>query len=115
MLCVIATPSLSIALLFAGSSFYGICNPHLFAGAQTLAGAQAAGQWMGVQNFVGNFAGIIAPALTGFLVGLTGRFFWAFAVLGALTVVGSLSWLFIVGPIEPVTWPAPPRSETVLC
>jgi MFS transporter, ACS family, D-galactonate transporter len=106
MLCVISSPSLSVVLLLAGSSFYGICNPHLFAGAQTLAGPLAAGQWMGVQNFVGNFAGILAPALTGFLVSVTGHFFWAFAVVGALTVVGSLSWLFIVGPIEPVSWPA---------
>ncbi|HXW56144.1 MAG TPA: MFS transporter [Candidatus Cybelea sp.] len=113
MLCVIATPSISVALLLAGSSLYGICNPHLFAGAQTLAGPLAAGQWMGVQNFVGNFAGIAAPALTGFLVSVTGHFFWPFAVLGVLTLVGSLSWLFIVGPVEPVTWPVASAAETV--
>jgi MFS transporter, ACS family, D-galactonate transporter len=113
MLCVIATPSISVALLLAGSSLYGICNPHLFAGAQTLAGPLAAGQWMGAQNFVGNLAGVAAPALTGFLVSLTGHFFWPFAVLGGLTLVGSLSWQFIVGPIEPVTWPVALPPDTV--
>jgi MFS transporter, ACS family, D-galactonate transporter len=101
---MIVPASLSVALLLAASSFYGIANPLLFAGTQTLAGPDAAGQWMGAQNFVGNFAGIVAPALTGFLVELSGNFFWAVAVLGALTLVGSLSWLFVVGPIAPVSW-----------
>jgi len=103
---VVVPPVLSVVLLLAAASFYGIANPLLFAGTQTLAGPDAAGQWMGAQNFVGNFAGIVAPALTGFLVGLTGHFFWAVAVLGALTLIGSLSWLFVVGPITPVSWAA---------
>jgi MFS transporter, ACS family, D-galactonate transporter len=115
-LAVIVPPVLSVVLLLFASSFYGVANPLLFAGAQTLAGPDAAGQWMGVQNFVGNFAGIIAPALTGFLVEFSGNFFWAVAVLGALTLVGSLSWLFVVGPIAPVCWPADrpsPAGESV--
>jgi MFS transporter, ACS family, D-galactonate transporter len=106
LLSIVAPPVVSVVLLLAASSLYGIANPLLFAGAQTLAGPDAAGQWMGAQNFVGNFAGIVAPALTGFLVGLTGNFFFAVAVLGALTFLGSLSWLFIVGPIAPVSWPS---------
>ena len=109
-MCVVAPTALSVVLLLASSSFYGIANPLLFAGAQTLAGPDAAGQWMGAQNFVGNFAGIAGPALTGFLVGLTGNFFLAVAVLGALTLVGSLSWLFIVGPMAPISWPARVRN-----
>lgn len=103
---MIVPSTLSVLLLLAAASFYGIANPLLFAGAQTLAGPDAAGQWMGVQNCVGNFAGIVGPALTGFLVGLTGGFFWAVAVLGALALVGSLSWLFVVGPIAPISWPS---------
>lgn len=111
MLCVVAAPKPAVILLFAGSTCYGICNPHLFAGAQTLAGPLAAGQWMGVQNFMGNLAGIVAPLLTGFLVGRTGHFFWPFGVVGAFALIGSLSWIFVVGPIEPVPWPADPQSS----
>jgi len=106
MLCVVAAPKPAVVLLFVGSACYGICNPHLFAGAQTLAGPLAAGQWMGVQNFMGNLAGIVAPPLTGFLVGRTGHFFWPFGVVGAFALIGSLSWIFVVGPIEPVSWPS---------
>lgn len=103
-LCVLAPPALSIALLLAGSGFYGISNPHIFAAAQDLAGPKVAGKWMGFQNFVGNFAGIICPSLTGILVDLTHHFFWPFAVTFAVSLIGSISWLFIVGPIEPVPW-----------
>lgn len=104
--CVMAPPALSIALLMLSSAFYGLSNPNIFAAAQTLAGPLAAGKWMGFQNFMGNFAGILAPALTGLLVEKTGHFFWPFAVTGAVCWIGSLSWIYIVGPIEPVKWPA---------
>src|SRR5208282_5744243 len=76
VLCVLATPTLSVVLLMAGSGFYGLSNPHIFACAQALAGPRVAGKWMGLQNFVGNFAGIVAPMLTGFLVNRTHHFFW---------------------------------------
>jgi len=71
---------------------------------QTLAGPAAAGRWAGVQNFVGNFAGWIAPILTGFLVDRTGQFWWAFFITAAVAWIGAVSWGFIVGPIEPVDW-----------
>lgn len=106
VLCVIATPSWSIALLLASSAIYGISNPNIFAAAQTIAGPQAAGKWMGFQNFIGNFAGIVAPALTGLLVDKTGHFFWPFAVTGIVCLIGALSWIYIVGPIEAIHWPA---------
>lgn len=71
---------------------------------QTLAGPSAAGRWAGVQNFVGNFAGWIAPILTGFLVDRTGQFWWAFLITAAMAWIGAVSWGSIVGPIEPIDW-----------
>jgi MFS transporter, ACS family, D-galactonate transporter len=71
---------------------------------QTLAGARVAGKWTGLQNFVGNFAGIIAPSLTGLVVGRTGQFFWAFAITGAVSVLGGVAWIFVVGPLKQVAW-----------
>lgn len=105
VLCVMAPPDLSVALLLLSSALNGINNPNIFAAAQILAGPLAAGKWMGFQNFVGNFAGIAAPALTGLLVEKTGHFFLPFAVTGAVCWIGSLSWIYIVGTIEPVDWP----------
>jgi len=42
---------------------------NIWAITQTLAGPYAAGRWTGLQNFVGNLAGVVAPALTGFVFG----------------------------------------------
>lgn len=106
VLCVIAPPQLSVALLLAGSAFYGLGNPHIFAAGQALAGPDLAGKWMGLQNFFGNFAGIVGPALSGLLVQETSHFFWAFAVTGAVAVLGALSWAYIVGPLDQVIWGA---------
>lgn len=107
VLCVIANTKLSVIFLLVGSGFYGLSNPHIFAAAQALAGPHVAGKWMGFQNFMGNFAGIIAPSLTGFLVDRTHHFFWPFAVTGIVSVVGSLSWIYLVGRLEPVAWGVP--------
>lgn len=93
-------------LLFAMCAAAGLCSSNLWAITQTLAGPQAAGKWTGVQNFAGNFAGIICPALTGLVVQRTGHFFWAFVVTAAVLLGGSLCWAFVVGRIEEVDWQA---------
>lgn len=77
---------------------------------QTLAGPRVAGRWAGVQNFMGNFAGAIAPMLTGYILGRTGQFYWAFLIAGAVSWIGALSWVVVVGPIEPVDWEKKLRS-----
>lgn len=59
---------------------------------------------MGIQNFVGNLAGWVAPALTGLLVERTGHYYWPFFIVAVVTWVGTLGWLFLLGKVEPVTW-----------
>jgi hypothetical protein len=58
-----------------------------------------------VQNGSGNLAGIVAPALTGFILDRTGHFEWPFALAALVALAGASSWLFIVGPVREVTWP----------
>ena len=71
---------------------------------QTLAGPEMVGRWIGMQNFVGNFAGAVAPALTGYLLDRTGLFYWPFFITAGVAGSGALAWTFIVGPIEEVNW-----------
>ena len=97
-----------VILLILGVIFYGTAASNLWAITQTLAGPQAAGRWTGFQNFFGNFAGIVAPALTGFVLERTGHFYWAFAILTVVALIGTSSWIFIVGRVEQVAW----RSKT---
>jgi MFS transporter, ACS family, D-galactonate transporter len=102
--CVIAGPTLAVVLLMMAGVAFGLATSNLWAITQTLAGPQASGRWTGVQNVFGSLAGVLAPAITGFVVDRTGEFFWAFAILAAVAVVGAGSWIFIVGPVEEVDW-----------
>ena len=95
---------LAVLFLFATCAGAGLCTANLWAITQTIAGPTAAGKWSGLQNCFGNFAGIIAPALTGRVVQRTGHFFWAFAVTAAVLLAGAVSWAFIVGRVEPLDW-----------
>jgi len=57
----------------------------------------------GIQNFAGNLAGIITSTFTGVMLDITkGSFLIPLGVAGGLCVVGALSYLFIVGKVEPL-------------
>ena len=94
-----------VACLFVFSAVTGLSSPGYYAIPQTMAGPLASGRWVGVQNTCGNVAGIIAPAMTGILVGLSGGHFeTAFALAAAMNVLGIIGWVFILPRIAPVDW-----------
>ena len=84
--------------------FLGMSGGNCWAVTQTVAGPKVAGRWAGVQNFIGNLAGAVAPMLTGYLLVRTGQFYWPLVITGAVSWLGALSWVFAVGPIVPVDW-----------
>jgi hypothetical protein len=45
-------------------------------------------------------AGIVAPIITGGIVTLTGNFLFAFVVTAIISIMGILSYIFIVGNLE---------------
>jgi MFS transporter, ACS family, D-galactonate transporter len=89
---------------------FGVMSSNHWAVSQTLAGPSAAGRWVGFQNFFGNLAGMVAPALTGYVLERTGHFFWAFVIAAVVGLASSASWIFVVGPIEPVQWDSDLRT-----
>jgi ACS family D-galactonate transporter-like MFS transporter len=102
--CAAAPDGLLVVLLLLAGASFGLVSSNLNAVTQTLAGPHAVGRWMGAQNFVGNLAGAVAPAITGFLVGRTGHFYWPFVITSVITWVGAAQWVLVVGPVEPVVW-----------
>lgn len=102
--CALAGPHTYFRWLLAAGVGCGMMGVGVFAFAQTLAGAQAAGRWTGLQNGFGNFAGIIGPALTGFVVDKTGSFVAPFAITAAVLVFGAIGWVFVIGPVQEVQW-----------
>ncbi|HKU54934.1 MAG TPA: MFS transporter [Rhizomicrobium sp.] len=57
----------------------------------------------GLQNFAGNLAGIMITTFTGVMLVITkGSFLIPLGVAGGLCLVGALSYLFLVGKVEPL-------------
>ncbi|HQT47489.1 MAG TPA: MFS transporter [Acidocella sp.] len=63
----------------------------------------------GIMNFVNNMMGVVAPIVTGMIVGATQSFANAFLVAGVVLIVGIFSYVFVLGRIEPI--PAPARQN----
>jgi MFS transporter, ACS family, D-galactonate transporter len=112
-LSAVSGPVACVGLLLLGMIFFGACSSNLWAITQTLAGPQAAGRWTGFQNFVGNLAGVAAPAVTGLVVERTGHFYWAFAILAVVALIGTMFWVFLVGAVEQVVWHRKPQPVGV--
>jgi ACS family glucarate transporter-like MFS transporter len=74
----------------------GIASPNTWTLTQTVCARPIVGTVSGIQNFGGNLGGILAPALTGYTVGVTKSFVLAFTISGAILVGGVLCyWLLI--------------------
>lgn len=112
-LFALSGPAMAVALAILGVIFLGVSSSNIWAITQTLAGPQAAGRWTGFQNFVGNWAGVVGPALTGFVLDWTGHFYWAFAIMTAVALAGAASWFFLVGQVRQVAWGGKPQAGAV--
>lgn len=96
--------TLAMVLLMTASLCYGMFASNVWAITQTLAGTHASGKWTALQNGVGNFAGIVCPALTGWLVQRTGLFSLSFAVAAGVAFTGAAIFVFGIGPIQQIHW-----------
>jgi cyanate permease len=105
MLCIALAPApWALAAIFAYQVLDGANSPGVFGIPQILAGPRAAGRWVGIQNGIGNLAGVIAPALTGFLVGQSQHFTSAFLVAAVVSVLGVVGWVFMIPRVAPLDW-----------
>jgi ACS family D-galactonate transporter-like MFS transporter len=101
---VVATGGLFTTTLALTGAFLGISVCNSWAISQMLAGPRMVGRWVGVQNFIGNLGGAVAPALTGFLLDRTGSFYWPFLITAVVAWIGGLSWWYVVGPLDEIQW-----------
>jgi MFS family permease len=105
---MVADTRIAMALLLVSAAFYGVFCSNLWAITQTIAGPRAAGKWTGLQNGIGNFAGVASPWLTGFVVQRTGQFYLAFVVAAAVALTGAAIFVFGIGPVKQVQWKRQP-------
>jgi MFS family permease len=105
MLCMALGPRpVALASIFIYQAVCGIQSPGVFAVSQIIAGPAAAGRWVGIQNTIGNLAGIVAPALTGLLIDWTGHFTLAFVMAAAVGVIGFVGYVFMIPQVAELDW-----------
>ncbi len=107
LVCALGGTTAAMAGLFLAAICFGFNTPTIYAIAQTLAGPRASGKWVAVQNCIGNLAGIVGPAVTGYVVDRSGAFTSAFMIAGAIALLGVIGWGYIIPRVEPVDWSPP--------
>ena len=104
LFAAISPPAWAVFCLVLAGICQGLISPMIFTIGQTLSGPDAGGRWMGVQNLIGNLAGISAPIITGVLRDATGGFQAAFYVAAAFSIVAVVAWAIVIERVEPVAW-----------
>jgi len=96
------TSSKDVALLLiTGGCLVGLSTANQMVLLQSCTSPKEIGLAVGVYNFVGNVAGILAPLITGFAIKLSGGSYTAaFVVAAVMLAASSLSYWFIVGPLR---------------
>jgi MFS family permease len=112
--CVFLLPALLITQNFLANAFLilacvslAMFSSNNWALTQRLSGPEAAGKWTSLQNCIGNFAGIIAPYVTGLVLRETNSFFAAFAIACAILLLGAVGYSMVIGRADPLLWGAP--------
>jgi len=103
-------PLIALGLLAVACIGHGGYASNHWAIAQTLAGPKMAGRWSSLQNGFANLSGIVGLWLTGYIRQTHGSSRLAFAITGAVALVGACSWVFLVRRVEPVRWDALPAG-----
>jgi len=86
----------SVWLLSVSLCGLGLASPNTWTLTQAVCSKSIVGTVSGIQNFGGNVGGIIAPALTGYIAHVTKSFILALSITGAISVLGILSYLFLI-------------------
>lgn len=95
---------ISMGLFWFASLLFGLASSNHWAVTQTIAGPAAASKWTGLQNCVGNFAGVVAGWLTGKIVNETNSFDGAFLAVAGFVILGAAAYAFVIPEIKPIDW-----------
>jgi len=90
----------NMALLFLmGSCLVGLSTANQLVFLQACTPPERLGLAVGVYNFVGNIAGVVAPIVTGFVIQVSGSYTPAFVLAAVAMALSQLAYWLIVGPI----------------
>ncbi|HEY7212505.1 MAG TPA: MFS transporter [Bryobacteraceae bacterium] len=107
----VADEWLANAFLLVASISLGAWSSNNWALTQLLAGPHAAGKWTGLQNGLGNLAGIAGQIVSGYALQMTHSFFAAFAIACAVLLAGVVGYSVLIGWPEEQRWALPSRID----
>jgi hypothetical protein len=87
---------LALAAAITSMAGLGLTTANYWALTQTLMPGTAIGRISGVQNFASNLAGVVAPALTGWLIQTTGSYVAPMRAILVVLIAGILAYVFLV-------------------
>jgi nitrate/nitrite transporter NarK len=90
----------AIALIM-GACLVGLSVGNLTAIVQNCAPPDQVGVWTGMENFIGNLAGVLAPVATGLLISRTGSYMPGFTLAALVLVAGLIPYWLVVGQLKP--------------
>ncbi len=97
-----ADPRVGFAFLLVACACFGFYSSNVWAISQSIAGPRNIGRWSGVQNLVGNLGSVASPAVTGWVVTVTGSFQMAFVITAIVLVCGAAIYLFGIRTLDPI-------------
>ena len=74
----------------------GVASANTWTLTQAVCARNVVGTVSGIQNFGGNLGGVLAPALTGYIVHTTRSFSLAFSITGGILVAGILAYVLLI-------------------
>ena len=94
----VTSPNMALLLLM-GCCLVGFSAANQLVLLQNCTPPKEVGVAVGVYNFVGNIAGVLAPIVTGYIIKASGSYTPAFVLAAVMMTASQLAYWFIVGPI----------------
>jgi MFS family permease len=99
--CILLLPGVrssagAVTILVGSLMGVAVASANYWALTQAVTPAKVIGRVIGVQNTVGNMAGICAPIVTGWLISRTGNFSTAIFFAGGALLIASAAYLLLV-------------------
>ena len=104
-------PSIALAWISLALTGLAAAAPVAWSLPSLVAPKAGVGAVGGIMNFSNNMMGVVAPIVTGFVVGSTHSFVDAFLIAGLVLLAGVAAFLFLLGPIEPLPEPTARIAE----
>lgn len=111
----LTNPTIGFSFLLAACGFYGFYSCNVWAISQSIAGPKNIGRWSGIQNLCGNLGSVTSPALTGWIVTVTGSFQLAFLVTAGVLVLGAVLYICVIRTLDGIEkdLTADPKTQRV--